>query len=53
MPKAKSCVSSHLRSYVSEYGNDIFSSDGEVLFCEICDVKLCALKRFTDEKHVY
>jgi len=52
MPKAKSSVSSRLRSYGSEYGNDIFSSDGEVLFCKVRDVKVSALKRFIVEQHV-
>jgi len=52
MPKAKSSVSSRLHSYVNEYGNNIFSSDGEVLFCKVCNVKVSALKRFTVEQHI-
>jgi len=52
MPKAKSSVSSRLHSYINEYGNDIFSSDGEVFFCKVCNVKVSALKRFTVEQHI-
>jgi len=52
MPKTKSSVSNRLSNYVSEYGNDIFSCDGEVLFCKVCDVKVSALKQFTVEQHV-
>lgn len=42
--KAKSSVSSGLHSYASEYKNDVFSSDGEVVFCNVCDVKASVLK---------
>lgn len=52
MTKAKLSISSRLHSYVSEYGNDIFSSDGKVLFCKVCNVKVSALKQFTVEQYI-
>lgn len=52
MPKAKSSVSNRLHSFVSEFGNDIISSDGDILFCKVCNVKVSALKRFCIEQHV-
>ncbi|KAL4113004.1 hypothetical protein QTP88_016713 [Uroleucon formosanum] len=52
MPKAKSSVSSRLHSYVNKYGNNNFSSDGEVLFCKVRNIKVSALKRFTLEQHI-
>jgi hypothetical protein len=35
MGKVKSCDSSHLCQYVSDF-KDVFSSDGKVLFCQAC-----------------
>lgn len=52
MPKAKLSISSHFRNYVSKYENNIFSSDGKVLFCTVCDVEVSALKQFTVEQPV-
>lgn len=52
MPKTKFSVSSRFRIYVSEYGNYVFSSEGEFLFCKVYEVKVSALKQFTVEQHV-
>lgn len=41
-----------LRSFVSEFGSNIFSTDGCILFCKICDVKVAADKKFTVEQYV-
>lgn len=52
MPKNKTSTSARLRAFVSEFGSDIFSTDGYILFCKICDVKVAADKKFTVEQHV-
>lgn len=36
MPKAKPSQASRLRKFVVEYGEDVFSTDGEVLLCKLC-----------------
>lgn len=33
-------------SFVKEFGNDVFRSDGKILFCKFYGVKVCATKRF-------
>jgi len=52
MPKAKSSDVCRLRSYVQQYGESIFSTDGSVLFCKICEVRVAAEKKFTVTQHV-
>jgi len=52
MPKAKPSDVCRLRSYVQQYGESIFSTDGSVLFCKICEVKVAAEKKFTVTQHV-
>lgn len=47
MPKVKTLNSSWVKSYIYEYGENIFSWDGNVLFCKISDVKVTCEKRFT------
>jgi hypothetical protein len=42
----------YLRAFVSEFGSDIFSTNGYILFCKICDVKVAADKKFTVEQYV-
>ena len=52
MPKVKTSTSAKLKQFVSEYGDTVFSSDGTILYCKICEVKVSAEKRFTVEQHV-
>jgi hypothetical protein len=52
MPKIKSTVGSRLRSFVSEFGADIFSTDGMVLFCKVCNVVVSFEKKFTTQQHI-
>jgi hypothetical protein len=47
MPKAKPSDVCRLRSYVQQYGESIFSTDGCVLFCKICEIRVAAEKTFT------
>lgn len=52
MPKVKMPYLDRLRGYVREYGSDVFSTDGQILFCKICEVKVAADKKFTITQHV-
>lgn len=52
MPKIKPSKAAHLRKIISEFGEDIFSTDGQILFCKICEVKVAGDKRFTVQQHV-
>jgi Protein of unknown function (DUF 659) len=52
MPKSKPLFSSTLRKYVNEFGGDIFSTDGTILYCKVCEVRVSAEKKFTIQQHV-
>jgi len=41
-----------MRLYVSEFGADVFSTDGLVLFCKVCEVKVAADKKYTIQQHI-
>ncbi|KAL4131839.1 hypothetical protein QTP88_009087 [Uroleucon formosanum] len=41
-----------LSSFVKEFGEHIFTSDGKVLFCKLCEVKVSATKRFLVTQHI-
>lgn len=47
MPKVKTSNISIVNSFIFEYSENIFSSDGNILFCKICEVKVTCEKRFT------
>ena len=52
MPKSKPSTSCHLKAIVSEFGDDIFSTDDKILFCKVCETKEAAEKKFTVQQHV-
>jgi len=52
MPKDKQPLSSRLNSFVSEFGACTFSTDGKVLYCKYCDVKVGSEKRFNVTQHI-
>ena len=39
MPKQKVSTASRLRQYVTQFGENVFSTDGTILFCKVCEVK--------------
>jgi hypothetical protein len=41
------CNSVKLKGFVQDFGEQYFSTDGEILFCKLCEVKFAAEKRFT------
>lgn len=47
MPKGKISHTIRVKSYISEYSENILSSGGNILFCKICDVKVTCKKQFT------
>ena len=52
MPKIKQTASQHLRNLVNEFGSEIFSTDGQILYCKLCETRVASEKRFTVQQHV-
>lgn len=52
MPKVKVSLFSQLNNYVSEFGPEVFSTDGKILYCKICDIKCGSAKRFNVTQHL-
>ena len=52
MPKQKVSTASRLRQYVTQFGENVFSTDVTILFCKVCEVKVTAVKRFTVQQHI-
>jgi len=52
MPKIKMSKSNQLTKYVNEFGKEVFSTDGEILFCKICEIKVASEKKFTVVQHI-
>jgi len=42
----------HLKATVSEFGDDIFSTDRKILFCKLCETKAATERKFTVQQHV-
>jgi len=40
-----------LRGFVKEFGGKYFTTDGIILFCKLCEVKVTAEKHFTVQQH--
>lgn len=52
MPKVKQSVSSRLQNFVTEFGSNIFKTDGKILFCNVCEVKVNGDRRFVVTQHI-
>ena len=52
MPKEKSSLVARMRSFVSEFGEQVFSTDGKILFCKPCVIKINCKKRFSVVQHL-
>ena len=52
MRKVKMPCLDRVCGYVRENGSDMFSTDGQILFCKICEMKVAADKKFTITQHV-
>jgi hypothetical protein len=46
MPKAKSSKSCNLKQIIVKFGYYIFSTDGDILYCKMRDIKVAEEKRF-------
>lgn len=45
-------MTTFIHSFVNQFVNEIFSIDGTVFFCKICEVKVIVDKKFTVELHI-
>lgn len=52
MPKEKKTLIHRLRSYVDEFGFNIFTIDSSILFCKICETKVNSDKKFNVFQHL-
>lgn len=52
MPKVPSSTKEKLNKFVSEFGRDIFSSDGTILFCKVCEKSVNFDKKFHVSQHL-
>lgn len=41
-----------LKKYVDEFGENIFSSDGSVLFCKLCETRVSVERRYIVTQHL-
>jgi len=51
MPKVRCSVTDKLNKLVCEFGNDIFSTDGSVLFCKVCEKSVNFEKKYFVTQH--
>ena len=50
--KHKSLLSSHFRNYVHEFGENIFSTNNQIILCKLCEVKVSHNKRYLITQHI-
>ena len=51
MPKLKCSDSVRLCGFVKGFGGKYFTTDGKILFCKLCAVKVTTEKRLTVQQH--
>jgi len=55
MPKEKRSLASRLNSYVSEFSEcsgPVFTTDGKILYCKLCDSKVGSDRKFNVQQHI-
>lgn len=52
MPKPKKSLACRLRAFVLEFGDNIFITNGTMLYCKIWDVKVSVEKKIIVSQHV-
>jgi len=52
MSKVKCSDTARLYTFILEIGEDVFSTDGLVILCKICGVKIAFKKKFTLKQHI-
>jgi len=45
-------MSSSLRNYVREFEENIFSTNGQIILCKLCEVKVFHDKRYLFTQHI-
>lgn len=50
MPKITN--NTRIKQYVSEFGENVFSSDGIILFCKFCETKINTDRRYLVTQHL-
>jgi hypothetical protein len=52
MPKDKSSLPGCPRNYVREFGENIFPTDGQIILCKLCEIKISHDKRYSIIQHI-
>ena len=52
MPKSKPSASCHLKVIASKFGDHIFSTDGKMLFCKMCETTVMTKRKFTVQQYM-
>jgi hypothetical protein len=52
MPKEKQSQISCLRGFISEFGDHVFSADGRILLCKVCELKVKYERRLSVTQHL-
>lgn len=52
MSIVNSSLSSRLRSYGREFGENMFSVDGQIVLCKLCEVRVSYDKRYLITQHI-
>ncbi|XP_026807257.1 uncharacterized protein LOC113549928 [Rhopalosiphum maidis] len=52
MPKEKTSIVVRTRPLVSEFSEQVFSTDGKILSCKPCGIKINCSKRFSVVQHI-
>ncbi|KAF0768758.1 CGG triplet repeat-binding protein 1-like [Aphis craccivora] len=55
MPKEKQSLAFRLKSYVSEFSDSsgpVFTTDGKILYCKLCDSKVGSDRKFNVQQHI-
>jgi len=52
MPKEKTSSAFKLKQLVTDFGENIFSTDSKIFFCKVCEIKVASEKRFSIVQHI-
>jgi hypothetical protein len=55
MPKSRSNIQTLIKQWISLYNktdHTIFTTDGSIVFCQLCDKKIVCTKKFQIQQHV-
>jgi hypothetical protein len=52
MPKDKQSFTSRFKSLISEFGENVFTTDNKTLFCKFCEVKVDPERRSSVTQHI-